>query len=414
MEEIMKLLNLTALRNSRMAVTLSRKGLEGGCRIKFLRNFLALASLLAFIMPLQAAAQDEISVMTQNQYLGADLAPLFAAPDAEDFNAALVAALEQVAANNFADRAEALATNIGKREPHLVGLQEVWFFGCFDLAPLAPGEGCSNPRIAGAFGDHIIATLAALGNQGMPYVPAAFVTNMSLPGIPFEIDGVPAALIAIDRDVILARNDVVTAAVDFGCFPDRVSNDGCNYSTVISADTPFGPVPVERGFVAVDVTLEDRSYRFVNTHLEVFQPDPTIPGSRAIQAFQALELLQTLDDTTPITHSLIVVGDINSSPEHVPLGPIVPPYLQFVGFGFNDAWTLREDSEFGYTCCQDADLLNMGSFLNERIDMIFSLDAPSLVKKAHVLGAKGGDKTPPAGQGLWPSDHGSVVAEIHY
>ena len=46
--------------------------------------------------------------------------------------------------------------------------------------------------------------------------------------------------------------------------------------------------------------------------------------------------------------------------------------------------------------------------------MIFSLDIPYKVKKAHVLGAKGGDKTPPPGLGLWPSDHGSVVAEINY
>ena len=378
------------------------------------RTILALGALAAFLVPQQAQAQDRITVMTQNQYLGADLAPLFAAPDQPAFNAALVAALEQVAANNFAARAESLAANIGERNPDLVGLQEVWFFACFDDPALPPEEGCSNPKIAGAFGDHLVATLSALNNQGTTYAPAASVINLNLAGLPFLIEGYPATLVAMDRDVILARSGLIATPVDFGCPPDRISNDGCNYTTVIEAPTSVGPVPVERGFVGVDVTLESQEYRFVNTHLEVFQPDPFNPESRGIQALQAQELLATLYATTPWERSLVVVGDFNSSPEHEPLGPIIPPYLQFVGSGFSDAWTLREDPDPGFTCCQDADLLNRQTILSERIDMIFSLDIPYKVKKAHVLGAKGGDKTPPPGLGLWPSDHGSVVAEINY
>lgn len=383
------------------------------------RVLFPLAAALALAAPVQAGAQGSISVMTQNQYLGTDLAPLLAAPDAASFNAALVAALEQVAANDFAERSEALAATIGKREPHVVGLQEAWSFGCMDLVyPPVDGGGCGNPRIAGAFEDHLFKTLAALGAQGTPYSPAAFVSNLYLPGIPFEIDGVPALLMANDRDVILARSDVTATPVDFGCEDPLASYDGCNYAAAITAEIPLGPltvqVPVKRGFVGVDVTLDDRTYRVVNTHLEVYQPDPTNPASRAIQAFQANELLETLAATTPYTHSLIVIGDMNSSPEHVPLGPIVPPYLQFVGSGFNDAWTLREDSDPGHTCCQDGDLLNRRSFLSERIDMIFSLDMPFFVNKAHVLGAKVGDKTSPPGHGFWPSDHGSVAAELHY
>ena len=378
------------------------------------RTILALGALAAFLVPQQAQAQDRITVMTQNQYLGADLAPLFAAPDQPAFNAALVAALEQVAANNFAARAESLAANIGERNPDLVGLQEVWFFACFDDPALPPEEGCSNPKIAGAFGDHLVATLSALNNQGTTYAPAASVINLNLAGLPFLIEGYPATLVAMDRDVILARSGLIATPVDFGCPPDRISNDGCNYTTVIEAPTSVGPLPVERGFVGVDVTLESQEYRFVNTHLEVFQPDPFNPESRGIQALQAQELLATLYATTPWERSLVVVGDFNSSPEHEPLGPIIPPYLQFVGSGFSDAWTLREDPDPGFTCCQDADLLNRQTILSERIDMIFSLDIPYKVKKAHVLGAKGGDKTPPPGLGLWPSDHGSVVAEINY
>lgn len=383
----------------------------------FFKPFLALGALAATLLPQQAMAQDRITVMTQNQYLGADLTPLLTAHSPAAFNEALVAALEQVAANDFDARAKALAANIGEREPDLVGLQEVWSFFCIDFDS-ADGQGCEKPRIAGAFENQLEVTLAALGEQGTPYYQAASVTNLNLAPVPFTIDGVEALLFAMDRDVILARDGLVATPVDFGC-EGQESNDGCNFQAVLPVATPIGDLLVERGFVGVDVTLDEQyHYRFVNTHLEVFEPVPGVPGLRAIQAFQAQELLERVLLTLPPESSLIVAGDFNSSPTHTPLdtpiGPIVPPYQQFLLATFNDVWTLREDANSGFTCCQAADLGNKRSNLFERIDMIFTLDLPLEVKKAHVLGAKVGDKTPPPGQGLWPSDHGSLVAEINY
>jgi exonuclease III len=122
---------------------------------------------------------------------------------------------------------------------------------------------------------------------------------------------------------------------------------------------------------------------------------------------------------------LVVVGDINSSPDDEliivpqPTPPgfppvIVPPYTQLVESGYTDAWTLRPGDLPGYTCCQEDDLSNRGSEHGERIDTIFSLDSPSQVKKARVLGSRVADKTPPPGIGLWPSDHGVVAAELSY
>jgi hypothetical protein len=114
-----------------------------------------------------------------------------------------------------------------------------------------------------------------------------------------------------------------------------------------------------------------------------------------------------------------VVGDINSSPEDSgalpsPVGPLDPPYAQFVTADYTDAWDLRPGDEPGYSCCQLADLSNQESILARRIDVIFSFDVPSKVKKARVLGAKISSKTPPPGLGLWPSDHGSVAAELQF
>ena len=393
----------------------------------------AVAPLLLLAAP-PANAGNDITVMTQNEYLGTDLTSLLQAPDAASFNAALVSALQQVAAAEFPKRVEDLARPIAKRKPHLVALQEVWSFHCVDLAGPIPGYGCDDPSIAGAFNDHLSATLAALAASGAVYHAVATVENLdlrdvSLPGlpagVPFEINGVPALLIALDRDVILARGDLVAAGhVEHATIPCvRPSGDGCNFQTYIEAVTPAGPLKVERGFVAVDATVDGNGYRFVNTHLEIYQPDPSNPVSGFYQAAQAGELIQTLALTTPPDRTLIVAGDINSSPDHAGLpGPlplpapfdagIATPYMQFAYGGFVDVWTAQEEPKDGFTCCQLSDLSNRVNLLNERIDMIFARDLPAAVKHVDLADKRITGETAPPGSAVWPSDHAGLSAEI--
>ena len=138
----------------------------------------------------------EIDVMTQNQYLGADLTPVFDAAtavpfDPGAFNAALVTTLQKIAATRPAERARALADEIAQRKPDVVGLQEAYKFECIPLSAGQPaGVNCSNPALEGAFTDHLTDTLAALGGR---YTLAGKVTqlNIALPnGIPFTTDRV--------------------------------------------------------------------------------------------------------------------------------------------------------------------------------------------------------------------------------
>ena len=406
-------------------------------RTPFLIVFLVILGLAG-----SANAEGKIDVMTMNQYLGADLDPIVTAETPAEFNDAVVTALEEVAANDIPSRALVLAEIISGRLPDLVGLQEVFIFECVDLAPPTPGNGCDNPRIRNAFNDHLSLTIDAINLQGEHYVPIATVVNFNtrnvvvqpvpIAGIPFEIDGYPAVANIVDRDVVLVRSDLASAAapVDFTPFQPfgvctKASEDGCNYQVVATATLPDGTIlPIERGFVGVDIAFDGKDYRFVDTHLEVQRPDGTDLSS-IVQAAQAQELIATLDATTPPGRSLIVVGDINSSPDDelifVPQPPppnfppvIVPPYTQLVESGYTDSWTLRPGSLPGYTCCQDEDLSNQSSDHRERIDTIFSLEVPSNVKKARVLGSRVSDKTPPAGLGLWPSDHGVVAAELRF
>jgi endonuclease/exonuclease/phosphatase family metal-dependent hydrolase len=378
---------------------------------------------------LPAVASDDIKVMTLNQYLGGDLGSLIA-PAGGDFNAAVVAILEQIAATDFPARVERQAREIARRKPHLIGLQEVLALSCSDFDS-ADEHGCEDPTIAHAFRDYLDETLDALAAQGADYHDVAIVENLDLrsiqiplfpPGLPFFVDGVPAFLVAIDRDVILARTDVGAVATDLDCAIP--SEDGCNYQFVLGVEVPIPPDPIqvsfERGFVGVDVTVDSKSYRFVNTHLEIREPVP-----RQFQCEQAAELIETLADT-PAGLSLIVVGDLNSSPEDEPVtGPlqlpepctqeaVVPPYMQFVDAGYTDIWTLRPGDLAGFTCCQAPDLRNRRSTLDERIDFIFSAEPPAKVRQARVVGASVADKTPPPGPRLWPSDHGGVVAILQF
>jgi endonuclease/exonuclease/phosphatase family protein len=381
-------------------------------------HFFGFYFLVSLLILARSGGAADIQVMTQNQYLGADLTPIVTAPDEAAFNAAVVAALQRVAANRPAERMKTLAADISKEQPALVGLQEVYQFQCTDLVPPIPGTGCSDPSIAAAFSDHLQATLDALNGT---YLEKATVFNLNIAGIPFFIKGVPALVSMLDRDVILARNGINAIAVDYTAFQSfgvclKPSGEGCNYSFVIETNVLGIPINLERGFVAVDTTVNGKAYRLVNTHLEVQFPVQNNPQTEVFQAVQAGELLQILLNTTPLDRSLIVVGDMNSAPGHaaIPGLGIPTPYQQFVGAGFTDVWQLRPGGLPGFSCCQLEDLSNRQSVLYERDDLIFSLEVPSSVKNARVIGATVSDKTPPPGLGLWPSDHASVTADLQF
>ena len=355
-----------------------------------------------------------VDVMTQNQYLGADIAPLIGAIGTPAFEGELIAALEQIADNRTTDRVARLAGQISSRKPHLVGLQEVWQFRCIPAVPQLGGYPCNAPAIAGAFQDHLTLTSTALGSA---YSVAAIVQNFTVdtytaddgtvyPGIPFFYEGVPAFLQVMDRDVILARSDVQTTK--FKGYPcSKPSVDGCNYAV----DLPLGPLgSVRRGFVIADTTIGGVDYRFVNTHLEV-EGGGLIPGE--VQAAQAAQLAQTVLATTPQERRLIIVGDMNSSPNDPP-SSLPTPYQIFAASNLYDAWLLRPGNVAGLTCCQLEDLSNRVSILSRRIDLVLTREMPPKVKDVRVIGEVAADRLAPPGRGLWPSDHASVAAGLQY
>ena len=367
-----------------------------------------------------AGSKADIVVMTQNQYLGAELSPIIEAEDPAVANAEMINALIGLSHNNFAERVEALGESILDKQPHLVALQEVYAFDCHD--PYQTGYCAFFPN---AFNDHLAATMNVLGDE---YYVAAVVQNLTLappnlpvPGVPLFLDPMyPVFISVIDRDVILARTDVPTDVVEFNCGL-KPSMDGCNYENV--APAAVGPYAflIERGFVGVDATVNGRNYRFINTHLETKQLGDSIP-SLYLQTAQASELWGALlhPDVFDPFRRLIVTGDFNSSPVDVPPPGAVTAYQQLAGgmtiygtqlpFAFTDTWYLRPGNPEGFTCCELEDLSNPVSMHYERIDIVFAFPAPQTVK-SNILDNETDDKTL---SGLWPSDHSSVSAELTY
>ena len=368
-----------------------------------------------------AGSKADIHVMTQNQYLGADLGPIIAAETPETFNAAMIQALIDVSNNNYPERVQALAESIMDKKPHLVALQEVFSFNCLD--PQGTGQ-CA--LFSNAFNDHLALTIDALGGQ---YEIAAQVQNLTLAppalpivGIPVFLDqsAPPIIVQVIDRDVILARNDVATTPVEFNCA--KASLDGCNYQAVAPVTVGGIPINIERGFVGVDATIDGEDYRFINTHLEVKLLGDN-PQSAFLQPSQSTELWLAILDQGVFdpTKRLVVTGDFNSSPVDTLPGGVPTAYQQLttgvlingtpLPFGLADTWYLRPGNPPGFTCCELADLSNAPSIHDERIDIVFAYPTPAGKVKANVLDTEVEDKTP---SGLWPSDHASVSVELTY
>jgi len=131
-----------------------------------------------------------------------------------------------------------------------------------------------------------------------------------------------------------------------------------------------------------------RGFAFVDTHTEAYDD-----ASRDIQRD---ELLGSLTDHT---ETVVVVGDFNAVP-----GTIGMPE------GYVDAWVAAGQPSEGpeaATCCQAGDLGNEESTLRDRIDYIW-------VRGARVVSATRMGASPEVRtlDGLWPSDHAGVIAEL--
>jgi endonuclease/exonuclease/phosphatase family metal-dependent hydrolase len=330
----------------------------------------------------------DLTVMTQNLYLGSSLAPALEATDAASFVAAVAQIYGTVQYTNFPARAEAIADEIQANEPDLIGLQEVTKWTTGGLNP-PPGY------------DFLAILQADLEARGLDYSVASVSDNANIGPAPLALGAcfTPPATITCtvqlqDRDVILVNND--TPGLTWS------NPRSGSYKTQQVVNSPVGQLSFDRGWASIDARLKQQPFRFVDTHLETEE-------SPLVQQAQAAEFL-----SGPAKGgTIIATGDLNSASD----GSTTTSYAQVTAPGkFRDSW---DESLLGpgVSCCQESNtpplapgaLNNPTSTLRTRIDLILTRGAArSGGDEAHLIGNTPFEATPP----LWPSDHAGVVAQV--
>jgi endonuclease/exonuclease/phosphatase family metal-dependent hydrolase len=316
---------------------------------------LAAVALLATAAPTASAAKNDLKVMVRNVYLGADVIPLAGATNRDEFERAAAQRYETVLRNDFATRAKALAREIRKHKPDVIGVQEaaVWRRG-----PDGIKDGSATPANQVVY-DSTELLLDELANLGQRYRVIA-----GRDWFDFEA---PTALgfdvRLTQRDVILGRRQ---SKVKFG----KTLRGG--YRDTFDVPTQVGLARSPRGYVGVDARLGRKKFRFVTTHLEAYSP--------AIAEKQMDQLLA--GPLKSRKRRSILVGDFNSDPkaasgdrdaERAPSA-----YAAAIDKGFKNPLKRRE------TCCFAEDLRQTGEALDQWIDHVLVRPRVKAVRSAIV------------------------------
>jgi endonuclease/exonuclease/phosphatase family metal-dependent hydrolase len=330
-----------------------------------------------------------VSVMTRNVYHGvnAELADAAAAQSPQEFFVKATAVFNGYHQRNFPERAALLAAEIEETQPDVVGLQEAVMV----RTDTPPADGPQTPAEQVSL-DYLQILLDKLQARGLNYTAVVQSIN-------WDIE-VPTSqnfdLRHTDRVVTLIRTDGKSGLKVLG------TNSG-HFQRNCTLPSALGPIKILRGWTSVDLSIRGKAVRFINTHLDgdCSDFDPTIQFDQAQEIIQG-PVQEAKDRNFPV----ILLGDLNSKAD----GTGTPTYAELIKpeVGFADAW-VEAGRGSGYTCCQDADLLNPAPSLEDRRDFVLFLSGALQTTDAEVVGANPADRTP---SGLWPSDHAGVVADL--
>ena len=331
----------------------------------------AAASLLAVVPATAPAKRQDLKVMVRNVYLGADLIPLVLAQNREEFERAAAERYQTVQRNDFATRAKALAAEIQKTKPHLIGVQEaaVWRTGPKD------GEATKANDVAY---DSTEVLLKALESVGQRYRVVA-----GRDWFDFEAPTTDQDVRLTQRDVILVRRGTrVKLGKTFqGQFTDH-----------FDVKTNAGLAQQLRGWVGVDGRLAGRRFRFVTTHLEAYSAET---ADKQMNQLLAGPLASKKRQS-------ILVGDFNSAPAGNTSASGTErkdsAYDSAIGAGFVNALPRRS------TCCFAEDLHNTNEKLDTWIDHI--------VVRPRIRALRSGIVGTQQIGGLYPSDHAGIWATL--
>jgi len=306
----------------------------------------------------------EVSFLTWNIFQGFDVAPLFiASPD--QLPEVVTQVFRQFLATNFPVRAKVIAEAIASEKPDLIGLQE------------AVRIELIIPTFRTVTYDFIGILLEALEERGLKYEVAARNKNVRA-----KLPDSNGNLIKFwERNAVLIHK---------GHKLDVIRKQEANFLTNLTVPLGGQPFTILRGWSYIDVKIDGKVFRMINTRL-----DPTVED---IRNAQAAEILQGPANTRlPV----VIMGDLNAPPNS-------STNNLFINAGFEDTWNKVGEGP-GVTAEQNPDLLNAVSLLNQRIDYILFKNGWEPIE-AELVGESQKDRTK---TGLWPSDHAGVSASLY-
>jgi hypothetical protein len=323
-------------------------------------------------------------VMTYNVNEGTDFEQVVGTTSVTDFLLGVGQVITQVQGTNPPERMRAVAGQIVAAQPELLSIQEVdqWFTGTYD--PVAGTCGTMTLEY-----DMLKELLDDLSARGGHYEIAAQVPQYVFPPTPGLIPPADYICVAVnDYNVILARTDLPTDVFQWS------NPQTGQFVNELVLPTPVGSVPLPRSWASVDAKFFGHPFLYINTHLESF--DPTI------RELQGGELR-----AGPASSSLPVIIAMDSNAQAFPL-PKDPTYTDFRAAGYHDVWSRLFPKNAGLTCCQSEPDNNPVSELYQRIDLVLT------VGRVEAFGASlvGTDPKSRLKDGLWPSDHAALVADV--
>ncbi len=367
------------------------------------------AFVAALLVPGAAAAKpgDEgkvTNVMTRNLYLGADLAPAIGAPSLEAFVAANGRILREVTANDFPTRAKGLVQEILAQKPDLVGLQEValWRTGPPDLTPVLTGK----PTEATVRYDYLQSLLEEL-NKGEKRYEVVRSQNEFDFEAPADVNGTPGggpnpAIANAEINGRLTMRDVILYRRDAGV--QTANPQSGNFKTLLQVPILGKAVTVTRGWTATDAKVRGSHwFRFVNTHLEAFDPAFLVPSIRALQAGELVAPGGPATSTLPV----VLVGDLNSDDDTVSPGD-QQAYRVLLEAGMVERST---DEPLG--CCLNSSLLAGGgggslADFDHQVDHVMTRNPSAItLQSSAVTGLL------PV-NGFWDSDHAGLFSALRF
>jgi endonuclease/exonuclease/phosphatase family metal-dependent hydrolase len=356
----------------------------------------------------------ELTVMTRNLYLGANLRPIISTTDVNQAVDIAGVAGNQAHATRFPSvRAALLAKEIRKKAPDVVGLQEV---ALYRTAPTNLGA-VLNPsatQLDPLGGDFLAELLKRLnkkskkGKQPLSYRLAVVHDELDAE-FPVNDDGQGSGLAGADHNERLTLRDAILVRKGGGI---KFTNPTSGTFNTVLRPTIGGAVSihVNRGWTAIDVKASGRKVHFVNTHLEAYDDqasnsanDGSAYPKGGIREAQAKQLVGPGGAANrPRT---VLVGDLNA--DFPVRGDQVFPgdalaFQAVLAGGFRD----RGPTPPPFSCCLGDPLLTNPSKagVDHQVDFIMSNSKKIRFKKGAI--------TSTYANGLWSADHFGIFSQL--